>query len=145
MIELNNTWAGCDEQRRKDKEWLRGEGRKSWMLLDSSLCCGSSCCHFSIRRHRSHLGLSEDRWQEEWEAAAPGLCWRELPRVKVTGAESCSPGAPDTPQQLPLRDAASAHLFTGSGTKKKISEAQRSSVSFLSHHAVTLFCYSCER
>lgn len=88
------------------------------MLLDSSLCCGSSCCHFSIRRHQSHLGLSEDRWQEGWEAAAPGLCWRELLQVKVTGAGSCSPGAPDTPQQLPLRDAASAHLFTGSGKKK---------------------------
>lgn len=77
----------------------------------------------------------------EWEAAGPGLCWRELPQVKVTGAGSCSPGAPDTPQQLPLRDAASAHLFTGSGNKK-ISEAQRTSVSFLSHHAATLFCYS---
>lgn len=134
---------------RKEKHRLREKDREAnWLLPDFFGCCSCSSCHFSIRREQSHLGLREDRWQEEWEAAALALgpCWRGPVLVEVTGARSCSPGAPDTTQHLP-REMQHQHFlffifFYSIGSYNRKTGGKKLSASSHSHFSFTLSCYS---
>ena len=72
-------------------------------------------------------------------SAGSGPCWRGPALVEVTGARSCSPGAPDTTQHLPPRGAASAHLSAGSLNGKA---GRVRSSPLPSSPTVTWFCYS---
>lgn len=72
--------------------------------------------------------------------AGASPCWRGPVLVEVTGARSCSPGAPDTMQHLP-REMQRQHIFLQEVGMENM-EGKKLSASFLSHCSVTLFCYS---
>lgn len=120
-------------ERRREKE------RENWLLLDSFQRCSSSSCHFSIRREQSHLGPCEQvtggtgGWRRPLLTRA-GVSRGDRSKELLTGG-SWHHTAPAP------RDAASAHLSTGSWNGK--AGTVRSCVfSFRPCCSVTLFCYS---
>lgn len=68
-------------------------------------------------------------------SAGAGPCWRELVLVEVTGARSCSPGAPDTTQHLP-QEMQRQHIFP-----QEVGMKNQGGEEVIRFHSFLLLCY----